>query len=74
MPNIAITRPVETIDDAATGQKLRMMREAAKLTLREVANEVGISQSYLSDLEVGRRNWSEARAAEVAAAITALAK
>lgn len=39
---------------------MREKREAAKLTLKTVAEKLGISAPYLSDLETGRRSgWSE---------------
>jgi transcriptional regulator with XRE-family HTH domain len=41
-----------------TGQKMRTLREGRGLTLRSMAGKVGISLSYLTDLEHGRRNWS----------------
>jgi len=37
---------------------MRSTRLEKGLSLREVANEIGISASYLSDLERGRRNLS----------------
>jgi predicted transcriptional regulator len=43
--------------DAFQGKLLREMREAVGLQQRDVAARMGISASYLSDLELGRRQW-----------------
>jgi transcriptional regulator with XRE-family HTH domain len=37
------------------GEKLRALREAAKVTLRQLGKEVGCSAVYLSDVELGHR-------------------
>ena len=37
------------------GQKLRQLREAAGLSLRELARDVNVSAPFLSDVELGRR-------------------
>lgn len=37
------------------GVIIRMRRQVAKLGLREVARQVGISPSYMSDIELDRR-------------------
>lgn len=47
------------IDHVATGNDVRGERESRGKSLRLVAREVGISAPYLSDLERGRRNWTE---------------
>jgi hypothetical protein len=49
------------IKQRGIGAKLRKEREKAKRSLRGVAEELGISAPYLLDMEMGRRNWSEAR-------------
>ncbi len=43
------------------GANLRTLREKAGLSLRKVADRLGVSVPYLSDLERGRRNWTEER-------------
>lgn len=48
-------------DYVALGAKLKKKRENANLTLREVAELMGISISYLSDLEHGRKKWTIAK-------------
>lgn len=37
------------------GESLRKMRLARGMSLRQLAREAGISPSYLSDIELGRR-------------------
>jgi len=43
------------------GNWLRMRREKADMSLRAMAKAIGISASFLSDLELAKRPWSEAR-------------
>lgn len=38
------------------GATVRKLRENAKISLRDLANAVGVSAVYLSDIERGRRN------------------
>lgn len=40
--------------------ELRRRRESEGLSLREVARRLGFSAPYLSDVELGRRNATEA--------------
>jgi predicted transcriptional regulator len=47
------------IDPFLFGQQMRRLRKAASLSLREVARRAGFSAPYISDLEHGRRAWSE---------------
>lgn len=42
-----------------TGNRHRRHREAACVSLRALAGEMGLSAPYLSDLERGRRAWNE---------------
>ena len=46
------------LDQAAIGSEMRALRNSARLTGREVSRRLKLSASYLSDLELGRRNWS----------------
>jgi predicted transcriptional regulator len=62
---ITKTRPCERcggsgeIENAAyRGQEMRKLRETARLSLRKVAELMGFSAAYVSDLELGRREWS----------------
>lgn len=45
-------------DPARVGQALKKKRRAAGKTLREISLRIGVSISYLSCLESGKRNWS----------------
>lgn len=47
------------IDHYATGQSLRLLRKGAGMSLREMARRMTLSAPFLSDLELGRRNWKE---------------
>lgn len=53
-----ILRTIEVIDSTATGEQARAEREAAGLSLREMARRMGVSAPYVCDLELGRRAWS----------------
>lgn len=39
---------------------MRAMRKASGNSLRSVANAMSLSAAYISDLELGRRAWSDA--------------
>lgn len=45
-------------DNIGIGQQMREERKNAGLSLRTVAKRLGVSAAYVSDLELGRRNWS----------------
>lgn len=72
MPNLTVTRKVDEVDDAATGAKMRELRKKAKVSLRSVASLMGHSAAYVSDLELGRRGWSEERASAFSDAVKSL--
>lgn len=44
--------------DGSTGKVLRSEREKAGITQAVVAEAMGISTSYVSDLEADNRDWS----------------
>ena len=46
-------------DPAHHGKEARIRRRAAGVSLRELAGRMGFSAAYVSDLELGRRGWSE---------------
>ena len=46
------------IDHVSSGKTARKKRERANVSLREIARRMKISAPYLSDLELGKRNWS----------------
>jgi len=56
------------------GPKKRNLREQAKISLRALAREMGISAPYLLDLERGWRPWNEGMQQKHASALTALTK
>jgi predicted transcriptional regulator len=47
-------------DNNDIAAKMRQRREAAGLSLRELARRLKLSVGYMSDLELGRRNWNAA--------------
>lgn len=50
------------LDHVAVGDYYRRMREKiAHKSLREIAKRMDVSAPFLSDLERGRRNWTEER-------------
>ncbi len=44
-------------DPAEQGKKMRELRLAKKLSLKEVARRMNLTAAYISDMELGRRNW-----------------
>lgn len=57
------------LDHATVGAELRSLRETRGLSLEAVAKKLKLSLSYLSDLERGRRNWTEAKVARFRKAV-----
>ncbi len=55
------TKSVQTteINHQLAGDRVRQVRKKAGISLRKLATEMGVSAPFLSDLERGRRNWSE---------------
>lgn len=49
------------LDQREVGKELRALRIAAKISLRNMAESLGLSAPYVSDLELGRRNWSRTK-------------
>lgn len=64
-----VTHLVRVPDNIATGQLARQARYYAGLTLREVARRLKLSAPFVSDLELGRRKWSEKRIRQFANAL-----
>lgn len=52
------------------GQKIKELRDAADLSLRELAKTLGVSAPFLSDVELGRRFPSEEVLAKLATALS----
>lgn len=40
---------------------MKQERQQTGLTLREVARRMGFTAAYISDLELGRRGWNDAK-------------
>lgn len=55
------TKQVEVIDHVATGALVRRLRMMNNLSLRSVARKLKVSAVYVSDLEWGKRNWTQTR-------------
>ena len=51
------------------GAQVRLLREAAGLTRRQLASKSGVSERFLAQLELGEGNISLVRFAEVAQAL-----
>jgi len=54
-----VYRSVREINHEATGQGFRNARIITGISLREVARRLDVSAPFVSDLELGRRNWTE---------------
>jgi len=65
-------RTTVEIRNVQAGEMIRELRERKGISLRAVADELGLSAPFISDLELGRRNWSKDRFNEVEAAIRKL--
>jgi transcriptional regulator with XRE-family HTH domain len=59
----------ETNGRLELGERLRAMRQLRRLTLREVAESAGVSESFVSQLERGRTNASVATLQRLASAL-----
>lgn len=51
------------------GGRIRQLRKARRLTLRELAERVGWSASYLSQLEKGKQKWNRDNLTRLAEAL-----
>lgn len=68
----ACSTPVMQPDHTKIGLTLRLLRVKRNLSLREVARRMKLSAPYLSDLELGRRAWTQARVLEFMKALERL--
>lgn len=59
-PKLATVKKT-TIDHLETGKRVRKAREDKAMSLRKLAHLMGITPPFLSDLELGRRNWTQDR-------------
>lgn len=62
-----VTRLVREIDHEATGQLMRAGRKRSGISLREMGRRLKCSAQFVSDLELGRRKWTEERIEQWAA-------
>jgi transcriptional regulator with XRE-family HTH domain len=53
-----VTKSSTEIDSVATGANVRKARRKVNMSLRELARRMDYSAPYVSDLELGRRNWT----------------
>jgi len=51
------------------GERIRELREAKDMSLRELAQAVGVSAAFMSDVELGRRYPSDAIFGKIATAL-----
>src|SRR5262249_42524370 len=61
--------PTPLMNSLDVGQRLRAIRLLRRLTLREVADAAGVSESFVSQLERGRSSASVATLQRLAAAV-----
>ena len=60
----------EVLSQAFVGASFRKLREGREISLRTMAQRLDISASYLSDLELGRRQWHNSMAEAFREALT----
>jgi transcriptional regulator with XRE-family HTH domain len=65
----AVAAPPEANGRRDVGERLRAIRLLRRLTLREIAEAAGVSESFVSRLERGRSNASVATLQRLAAAV-----
>lgn len=61
--------PVNADEVARQGATLRTLRELNRLTVDQLANELGISASHLYNIEAGRKGLTEVMASKAAQAL-----
>jgi len=71
MRMVTWSRRVTVIDHERTGKEVRKERIKCGVSLRRVAKQMGLSPSFVSDLERGRRNWTSKRFHQYADALKA---
>ena len=55
---VLVEKTEKRVDSQATGLLLRSVREKLKIEQKTLAIEMGFSQSYIADLELGRRGMT----------------
>lgn len=58
------------IDHVRLGIKMSLLRKNAGMSQKRLGEILGVSASYLGDLEHGRRNWTAQREADFRTACT----
>jgi predicted transcriptional regulator len=58
------------VDPRDEGRDWRKKRKRSGYSLREIARRMNISAAFLSDLELGKRNWNESKRRSFWEAIT----
>ena len=56
-------------DNVKIGMVRRLRRQSAQMSLRELSSIIGISHAFLSQLENGKRRWTQALSDKYLAAI-----
>lgn len=51
------------LDSYEVGTRLRNERESRGMSLRTMAGKLSYSPAYVSDMELGRRGWTESKVA-----------
>jgi transcriptional regulator with XRE-family HTH domain len=69
MTESALTASQKTNGEVELGERLRAIRLLRRLTLREVAEAAGVSESFVSQLERGRSSASVATLQRLAKAV-----
>src|SRR6266404_4825960 len=69
MTEPTLTAPKETNGGVELGERLRAIRVLRRLTLKDVADAAGVSESFVSQLERGRSSASVATLQRLAAAL-----
>lgn len=60
------------VDHEATGIYYAMLRMQRKIKQKDIASSMGIKQQYVSDLEHGRKPWTQKTADKYAKALLSL--
>jgi len=58
------------VDKISFGERLRQLRDEKDFSLRELADKIGVSAAFLSDIELGRRFPAEDKLVALADALS----
>jgi transcriptional regulator with XRE-family HTH domain len=56
-----VLEPNQKLESKTTGKTVRELRTVKGMSQKELAGAIGISTSYMCELEKGTRNWDLAR-------------